>query len=144
MKYLKIFLTLACLSIAACTDKYEQQYQNYSDFEKANQRNKGWFPDIISTDVYNLKNVSYLDSLCAFGTFSYSNSYFYDSIFNKALDKIDFSKFKQKVNEHLERRPKWFLKADNNFENEYHAMQQDRFYIVRSLKDKKVYFVLSN
>ena len=89
-----IFLVFTCLSLAACTDKYEQEYQTYNDFDKVNQRNKGWFPDIISTDAYNLKNTSYLDSLCAFGTFSYSDNYFYDSIFDKTeINKIDFSKF---------------------------------------------------
>ena len=144
MKYTMIFLVFTCLSLAACTDKYEQEYQTYSDFDKVNQRNKGWFPDIISTDAYNLKNASYLDSLCAFGTFSYSNNYFYDSIFDKTeINKIDFSKFEQKVNEHLKRRPDWFMKIDTISRMEYQAIQQDRFYIVRNSKVKKVYFILS-
>lgn len=139
-----IFLVFTCLSLAACTDKYEQEYQTYNDFDKVNQRNKGWFPDIISTDAYNLKNTSYLDSLCAFGTFSYSDNYFYDSIFDKTeINKIDFSKFEQKVNEHLKRRPDWFMKIDTISRMEYQAIQQDRFYIVRNSKVKKVYFILS-
>jgi hypothetical protein len=138
-------LVFTCLSLAACTDKYEQEYQTYSDFDKVNQRNKGWFPDIISTDVYNLKNESYLDPLCAFGAFSYSNNIFYDSIFEKmGKNKIDFSKFEQKVNAHLKRRPDWFLKTDKISKSEYQTIQQDRFYIVRNSKDKKVYFILSN
>jgi hypothetical protein len=145
MKYTKKFLVLICLLVAACTDKYEQQYQTYSDFDKVNQRNKGWFPNIISTDAYNLKNASYLDSLCAFGTFSYSNNYFYDSIFNNTeINKINFSKFEQKVNKHFKRRPDWFVKTDKISESEYQTIQQDRFYIVRHSKDKKVYFILSN
>jgi len=145
MKYTKIFLVLVCLSVAACTDKYEQQYQTYSNFDKVNQRNKGWFPDIISTDAYNFKNASYLDSLCAFGTFSYVNNYFYDSIFDKKeINKIDFSKFEQKVNEHLKRRPDWFLDIANISKNEYQTIQQNGFYIVRNPINKKVYFVLSN
>jgi len=144
MKYTMIFLVFTCLSLAACTDKYEQEYQTYNDFDKVNQRNKGWFPDIISTDAYNLKNTSYLDSLCAFGTFSYSDNYFYDSIFDKTeINKIDFSKFEQKVNEHLKRRPDWFMKIDTISRMEYQAIQQDRFYIVRNSKVKKVYFILS-
>jgi len=145
MTYTKQFLIFTCLFITACTNKYEQRYQNYSDFDKVNQRNKGWFPNIISTDAYNLQNVSYLDSLCAFGTFSYSNNYFYDSIFDKTeINRIDFSKFEQKVNEHLKRQPDWFLKFDKISKNEFQTIQQDRFYIVRHSKDKKVYFVLSN
>jgi hypothetical protein len=83
--------------------------------------------------------------LCAFGTFSYSNNYFYDSIFDKTeINKIDFSKFEQKVNEHLKRRPDWFVKIDTISRMEYQAIQQDRFYIVRNSKGKKVYFILSN
>ena len=141
---MKVFLVLTFLSLVSCNDKYEQQYQTYSDFEKINQRNKGWFPDIVSSDAYNFKNASYLDSLCAFGAFSYSNNYFYDSIFDRAKHKIEFSKFERKVNEHLERRPDWFLKTDKISESDYQAIQQDRFYIARHLKDKKIYFILSN
>lgn len=140
-----IFLVFTCVLLVACTDRYEQEYQTYSDFDKVNQRNKGWFPGIISTDAYNLKNVSYFDSLCAFGVFSYSNNHFYDSIFDKQeINKIDFSKFEQKVNEHLKRRPNWFLKTDTISKSEYQTFQQDRFYIIRHSNDKKVYFILSN
>ena len=145
MKYTRLFLILTCLFSAACSDKYEQQYKNYIDFDKANQRNKGWFPSFISTDAYDFKNVSYLDSLCAFGSFSYSNNYFYDSIFNKTTkNKIDFSKFEQKVKEHLKQRPDWFLNFDKISKTEYQTIRQDRFYIVRHIIDKKIYFILSN
>lgn len=145
MKYTKIILVLTCMLASGCTDRYEQRYQTYNDFKMINQRNKTWFPGIISTDAYNLRNASYLDPLCAFGTFSYTNNHFYDSIFNKTeINKISFSKFEQKVNEQLKRRPDWFLKTDTVLKSDYQAIQQDRFYIVRNPKFRNVYFILSN
>jgi hypothetical protein len=145
MKYSGIIAAIMSLLFLGCSDSYQQHYDNFSEFNKANERNKGWFPDCVSIDAYNLKNTSYLDSLCAFGTFSYSNSNFYDSIFtNPSADKIDFSKFEQKVRQHINRKPDWFLSLENVFKNEYEAIQIERFSIVRHIRDKKVYFVLSN
>lgn len=57
------------LLFSACQE-YQQHYDNFEDFNKVNQRNKGWFPPIVSKDAYELFNSSCLDSLCAFGSFS--------------------------------------------------------------------------
>lgn len=145
MKSAGRFIVLVIFLFASCTNKYEQVYKNYNEFSKVNQRNKSWFPDFISVDAFDFKNESYLDSLCAFGVFSYSDSKFYDSIFTSTgVDKIEISKFEQKVNEHKNRIPTWFLKFDNISSNEYQFIQKNRFYIVRQLSKKKIYFVLSN
>ena len=145
MKYVGFFILLTSLLFVGCTDKYEQHYKTYNEFNKVNQRNKGWFPDFITVDAFELRNVSYLDSLCAFGVFSYSDNKFYDSVFSDPnATMIDFSKFEQKVNEHVKRIPNWFLKLDNISKSEYQAIQKKRFYIVRQLSRKKIYFVLSN
>ena len=144
MKYPILLLILTSFVVFACSVSYHQHYKNFSEFDKANQRNKGWFPEFISMDAYDLKNTSYLDSLCAFGTLCYSNSNFYDSIFtNSNANKIDFSMFEQKVKEHIKRKPEWFLNLENTSNNEYQAIQIERFFIARHVRDKKIYFVLS-
>ncbi|MEO8150858.1 MAG: hypothetical protein ABI723_24710 [Bacteroidia bacterium] len=145
MKYPKLFILLTIVFLDGCSDGYEQHYDKFSDFNSINQRNKGWFPEIISSDAYNIKNTSYPDSLCAFGTFSYSTTAFYDSIFKEpGTKKIDFSLFEQKVNEHIERKPYWFLNPGKISKSEFEAIQIERFYIVRKMNEKKIYFVLSN
>ena len=103
------------------------------------------FPDFVSVDAFEIRNASYLDSLCAFGVFSYSNNKFYDSVFtNPNATEIDFSKFEQKVNQHVKRIPNWFLNLDNISKTDYQVIQKNGFYIVRQLSNKKIYFVLSN
>ena len=107
------FFRLLTVFFASCSNGYEQQYANFTDFNKVNQKNKGWFPDIITKDVYDLNNVSYLDALCAFGTFNYLENNFYDSIFKSpSTIRMDFSLFEEKVNEHKNRKPNWFLNSD--------------------------------
>jgi hypothetical protein len=145
MKRAGLLVILTYFLSSGCSDSYHQDYDNFNEFNKVNQRNKGWFPDIISNDAYDLKNTSYLDSLTAFGTFSYSNSKYYDSIFaNSNAKKIDFSTFEQKVNRHISRKPEWFLNLENASNNDYQVIQIERFFIARRVPDKRIYFVLSN
>ena len=128
----------------ACSGNYEQRYENFSDFSKENLRNKGWFPNIVFSGAYELKNNSYLDPLCAFGEFSYSKSDFYDSIFTNPNRQISISLFEEKAREHKKRRPNWFLNLDNMSKSQFETIKMERFYIVRQKDEKKIYFVLSN
>ena len=145
MKHAGLLVTLTCLLLLGCSESYYQDYDNFHEFNKVNQRNKGWFPNIISNDAYDLKNTSYLDSLTAFGTFSYSNSSYYDSIFTDSNTKrIDYSIFEQKVKQYISRKPEWFLNLQNVSKKDYQVVQIERFFIVREVTDKRVYFVLSN
>jgi len=146
MKYIKLFILLISVLLVACADEYDQRYDTFNDFDKARLRNKSWFPSFISNDTYNIKNRHSLDEpLFSFGTFSYSNNYYYDSIFNKEpSNKIDFSEFSQKLKQHLKHRPYWFLTIDNISPIDYETIKEDRFFIVRHRIDKKIYFILSN
>ena len=146
MNIIKTFIVLICLSFFACSDHYEQRYDTFNDFNKANQRNKGCFPNLISSDAYDLKNDSYLDEdLCAFGTFSYSKTSYYDSIFTQNKEKsINFSIFKDQVKMHKDRIPKWFLETELDSKGHYESIQLERFYITRDVSRNKIYFILSN
>lgn len=136
---------MTSLLFTACSDSYEQQYDNFDDFNKANQRNKGWFPDIISADAFDLKNDSYLDPLCAFGTFNYSDDHYYDSIFaDTNVEQIDFEIFNEKIKTHDNRRPRWFLQPDFVPDDNYSSIKVKRFYITKDKGQKKIYFILSN
>jgi hypothetical protein len=145
-KYLTIifFGLLTMLAAVSCSDSYKQKYSNFKDFNNANQRNKSWFPNIITSDSYNLKNVAYLNPLCAFGTFDYSDSNFCDSLFKSSNTRIDFSVFKQKVNENMNRKPDWFLNLNKTYASEFETIQLQHFYITRKIKAKKIYFILTN
>ncbi len=142
MKY-RIFIILISILLFACSDNYDQNYDNFSDFNTATLRSKTWFPAIISSDAYNIQNTSSTNPVCAFGTFSYLNSNFYDSIFrNPQTMQIDFLMFSQKIKQHFERKPDWFLNVDNVSKNEIEIIKAEEFFIARQKSEKKVYFIL--
>lgn len=142
MKY--IFFLLSLLILFGCSAPYSQSYDNYDEFDKVNLRNKSWFPDIVTNDAYELKCDSYLDELCAFGTYKCSDDQLTDSIFLKK-EHINFSVFKEKVEIHKERIPRlFFLDINEAPGNNYETIRDARFYIVRSINSKQIFFVLSN
>lgn len=142
---LMLFLLITSLFIAACSGKYEQHYHDYSSFDKTNQRNKSWFPDIISTDAYDLQSESYLDQLCAFGRFSYKNQAYYDSLLNSTtIHKVDLSLFEEKLNMHIKRKPGWFCDIKAIPAEDQQVFEQNRFYMINIRSEKKIYYILSD
>lgn len=138
-------IILTSFLFAACSGSYKQQYNNFDEYNKINQRNKSWFPDFIASDAFELKNESYLDELCAFGVFNYSNDGYYDSIFaDTSVEQIDIATFKEKISTHKNRIPSWFLHPDFVPSNNYSTIKIERFYITKNNSQKKIYYVLSN
>ena len=140
----KLFL-LFILSILlfSCQNGYKQHYETFEEFNKVNQRNKGWFPKIIFKDATELKNISYLDSLCAFGKFQYTNTEIYDSIF--LIDsKIDYKYFRDKVIRNIKLKPNWFIDIGNLDKTNIELIKKDGFLILKNNETKSIYFILSN
>lgn len=102
----KYFLTFIFLTLISCSEAYDQNYDSYAEFSKANQRNKGWFPEIIFPDATNLKNRSYLSSHTVFGSFNYKNHKKYDSIF-LVSEKVDEKSLRRKLLAIEKLRPNW-------------------------------------
>ncbi|MGY3053351.1 hypothetical protein ACVWYG_001551 [Pedobacter sp. UYEF25] len=144
MKFKILLFILTSLFLVSCSDGFEQSYDNYEHYNKeATLRNKTWFPDIINDDSYNLKNDSYLDPLCAYGVFNYSNTIYYDSIFTNSQN-IDRTIFNEKVKTHSYRRPRWFVDPALVSKDSLETIQIKRFYIARDKEKKKIYFIISN
>jgi hypothetical protein len=126
-----------------CQKGYEQQYKTFGEFNKMNQRNKGWFPKVIFNDAINLSNISFLEHRCAFGKFNYENSKLYDSIFINN-QKIDFYLFEQRVTSIIKLKPDWFLDLNTFDTTNIELIKQEGFYILNNKKNKTIYFTLSN
>ncbi|ROH95637.1 hypothetical protein [Chryseobacterium daecheongense] len=137
-----MLLILAILTFS-CQKGYKQEYKTFAEFNEKNERNKGWFPPIIHNDVTDLRNVSYLDPLCAFGKFNYKNSGFYDSIFS-ANEKISFDLFNNKVEQNIKLKPNWFLDLKEFDKSNVEVIKKEEFYVLKNKKDKTIYFILSN
>jgi len=144
MNCLKTFLFLLTLLIVSCSDSFEQEFDNYTEFSQANLRQKSWFPDLISKDAYSIKSESSLAPLCDFGTYKYTNNKYYDSVFSiDNHQRVDFSTFMQKVKEHADGKPNWFLNIDLEKQS-LESIKVDRFYIARQKENRQIYFILSN
>lgn len=143
MKNNKLFLLLA-LFLCSCSSGYKQDYADFNSYNKANLRNKGWFPNIIDSSAYSLKSISYIDELADIGTFRYSKDENYDKIFNDVENRIHFSEFEIIVNKYKKQVPNWFLDKKNVDTTNFETIKKDRFYITRNKQEKRVYFILAN
>lgn len=144
MKYILILFLIIFFS--SCSNQYEQYYENYSGYDKANVRNKSWFPkQLIFNDTYALRNISCLDSLSAFGQFNYSKSFLYDSVFNnKEIQRLPIEKYLEKIQRNKINKPQWFHTPTSAERANLEIILIDRFYIARDSVNKKISYVLSN
>jgi len=142
-KYL--LLLFVSLILASCSGKHEQQYDSYKSYQEAKLKDKSWFPSMLSSDAYNIKNVSSRDSSCAYGMFSYRKDSLYDSIFAvSSKNRIAYSIFNDKVEKHIRLKPGWFINPPVYVYSGFETIKIDRFYIVRDKQGKKVYFIYCN
>ena len=141
-KYTLLFLIIF---LTSCSKNYEQNYDNYKDFSKQNQRNKGWFPALISKDAFNLKSSSSLNPFHDFGVFEYTNEDYYDTIFKKQNGvKISISDFEKIIKINVESKPNWFLNITDLKNKDLKAVKYENFILAKSINEKKIYFVLSD
>jgi len=137
-----ILLVLSTLTLS-CQKGYKQEYKTFDEFNEKNERNKGWFPSIIYNDATELRNISYLEPLCAFGKFNYKKSEFYDSIFS-VNEKVNFDLFNRKVEQNVKLKPNWFLDLKEFDKLNVEVIKKGGFYVLKNKKDKTIYFILSN
>lgn len=141
-KYMLLFLIIF---ISSCSKNYEQCYDNYEDFSKQNQRNKGWFPALIAKDAFNLKSSSSLDPFHDFGVLEYSNENYYDTIFkNLSGVEISISDFEKIIKNNIESKPNWFLNITDIKNKDLEVVKYENFILAKNKKEKKIYFVLSD
>ncbi len=139
-KYSLLFLIIY---LTSCSKNYKQNYDNYKDFSKQNQRGKGWFPSLISNDAFNLKSSSSLDPFHDFGVFEYTNEIYYDSIFKDEV-KISISEFEKIIKNNIESKPSWFLNIVDIKKKDLKVIKYENFILAKSNDEKKIHFVLSN
>lgn len=141
----KYTLLLLIIFLTSCSKNYEQNYDYYRDFSKQNQRNKGWFPALISEDAFNLKSSSSLDPFHNFGVFEYKNENYYDTIFKKEnKTEMIISDFEKIIKTNIESKPNWFLKITEIKNKDLEVIKYENFILAKNNKEKKIYFVLSD
>ena len=140
----KLILLLTTMFLFSCTENIEQSYKNYQDFIKTSDGNKSWFPDLVSKDCYNIKEIHNIDNNNSFVTFNYRKENKIDSLIScKTTNKItvkEFNTFIKKINN--PKRPKWFLKPENTVGLEF--FQTKNMIIAKDPATKAVYLVYSS
>jgi len=135
----KYLLTLIFLTFISCSEGYEQNFDSYADFSKANQRNKSWFPEIIFSDATNLKNFSYLRSHTVFGSFNYTNHKKYDSIF-LVSEKVDQKSLQRKLLTIEKLRPDWIENTDSIKFDSLELVKFGHFYLAKNNSKSKILY----
>ena len=142
---LYFFGILVLMFFMSCNNgDYLQEYENYAEFSRVkNIRQTGWFPvELLKSDAYNIKNVSYLRTKCIFGVFDYADEKQYDSIFKTEnhIDKTYVKIFHSQVEIVKDIFPEWFPKI------EYWRMKKsgiiifDNCYAIKDSNKKQIYY----
>lgn len=126
----------------SCSENFEQSFKNFAEYNRATLRQKTWFPDIISADCYDMKEIHNLNNNNCYGKFSYHQ----DSIEMKILVTKKFSKstfelytaFVAKLS--YPEKPSWFL---NNNSVNMDVYESKNIFIVNNRETKTVYFTYS-
>ena len=144
-KILGILVLIFFTSCGNCNNGgYLQEYKNYNRFRKIeNPRLTGWFPvELIKSDAYNIKNVSYLSTKCVFGVFDYKNEELYDSLFKDEnhIDKIHNEIFQSQIILVKEIIPEWFPKIDYWNTKHIGIILFDNCYAYRDSEKKQIYY----
>lgn len=145
IKWQFLIFTLSCMLLFSCYSHYQQHYENYYDFNKANQRNKGWFPyQIISSHTYDLDSRSSLEHNYAFGSFRYNEPTYYDSLFeHPGIEHIPFTTFLEKARLNESGKPASFIDSAHISKLKSENIKFERFYITRNKASQTIYFILS-
>lgn len=138
MRKLIVFVLFAFILISCKNDAYELRYEKYEDYaEITNPRLKGWFPNIINSDSYNLKSDSYLN-ICDFVKFNYSNNKNYDSLFLHS-PKVPLLSFKEKIKTHEKLKPDWFPNSDEINLKDFEIIAANGFDLARRKYTKEIF-----
>jgi hypothetical protein len=97
----------ACLS---CSEDFESRYSDYNSLIQASAGEQSWFPDIVSSDCSDLKEVHNIDINSTFGRFRYSTDRLPKLLSSDKFDIVTWSSFDNFcLSKTQPARPKWFI-----------------------------------
>ena len=133
-----VFLTFSCIN------NVRSKYLSYSDYKNSTFRKQSWFPDFVSKDSYELSEIHNIETNNSFGKFHYSNSQYYDSVFQtkKEMTPITYSVFKSKVEKiKSPNKPDWFPTEPNLIKMQFYTYQF--FYIAVDKSNMSIFFIIT-
>src|SRR5688572_28802194 len=99
--------------IISCSETNESRYSDYQALKQSGRGNQSWFPDFISDDCSEFKEIHNIDNNNTFGRFKYSTNRIvrmFDTSTFKTMSWIEFQNYSlAKKNPKL---PKWFIDYD--------------------------------
>ncbi|MEY2830330.1 MAG: hypothetical protein RIQ33_2188 [Bacteroidota bacterium] len=141
MKKYLFFIGIIFFLNSCSTNIYEQSYSTYQAFEKANQRNKGWFPAWINNSCSNLINRSSLSNNESIGKFTYSKTGNIDSILSEKgnAQQINTNAFQIMLVDMKTEMPDWFITKEKIVGKS--IWQKDGFWLAKDTLNRQIYFL---
>jgi hypothetical protein len=109
-----LFFIIIIFFLSSCSNTYEQTYSTYQEFEKANERNKSWFPNWIDNSCSELKSISSVSNNESIGRFTYKSNGKIDSILSEkaTTERINTNAFQIMLVDMKTEMPNWFIAKD--------------------------------
>ncbi|MFM2224054.1 MAG: hypothetical protein RJA07_256 [Bacteroidota bacterium] len=135
------FLFIVILFLNSCKSDYDQSYSTYQEFEKTNERNKGWFPTWINNSCSDLKSRSSINNNESIGKFSYSDNEYIDNIFSEKTiaKRINTNAFQIILADMKTEIPDWFIAKEKVLGKS--VWLKDGFYFAKDSINHQVYFL---
>lgn len=142
MKHLKFIILIISLTslFISCLESGSSHFYNYKGLKESGYLSKGWIPEILPDDSYQIKEVHNLDNNHVLGAFKYRSDGFReitDSL--KKVDKSELEKLLQEIN--TSEKPSWFNDSEILNDNELNFYRFENFILIVNQIDKQVYFV---
>ncbi len=130
-----IFLLL--LFTMSCQETVEKHYMDYQSLVQDNYIQKGWIPDIIPKNSYNIMEIHNLDNNNLYGRF-----YFTEFNMQKGLKDFPLSEILRELSlKRLPKLPNWFIKLNGLKDNRDLTFKEyQNFRIIISRKNRCCYF----
>ena len=145
IRKINLIIIIGSITTFSCVmENYEQHYKDYKSLKESTLRQQSWFPEIISNDSYDFKEIHNLENNFSYGKYKYLENKYFDSIFTGSGEDIiiDFTEFKKEANKiDKPERPKWFLDCESANPDEFESIKIDDYYISRHIKSKTIYFI---
>ena len=135
------FAVILCLFLFSCSEDHQHSYKSFEELSKANLRLKGWFPNIVGPDCYNLKEIHTVGDIESYGRFSYENESRIDSVLADptVYHRISVDTFRIFLERFKDlRQPNWFLEKEKFQDNIFY--KKESMYFIQSKEDKTLYF----
>lgn len=139
-KFRVIIFILISVLFVSCNENFESYFADYHDVNVSGYLAKGWIPEILPDNSYDIREIHNLDNNHVYGAFKYRSDRFDNTIDN--LEKVDKAELEHLLQEiHMPKQPAWFMNDHMLTDKKYDYYHYDHVILIVNKQGKQVYFV---